>query len=113
MSGISVRIQHGFGELITGYEIRLRLQSNFQIHIDRTAPQKTSYIWRAKQQENALIQIEYDEYPFPFSLFLLSSDIQLNPFSAMKNFDSNRIPHRQRKISVISFHISIQNYVYH
>lgn len=54
---MSLTIQHGLAQLITGYQIRLRLTSNFQIHIDRME-ETTSYLWRAIDQENDLIKIE-------------------------------------------------------
>lgn len=56
--GIRVRVQHEFEQFKIGYEIRVRMKSNFRIHIDRIDSQVTSYIWRAKQRENTLIQIE-------------------------------------------------------
>jgi len=54
---IQLRVEHSLGSLMTGYEILLSINSNFRIHIEEN-PHSKSYIWRANQNENILLQFE-------------------------------------------------------
>lgn len=54
---LQFRVEHSLGNLMTGYEILLNINSNFRIHIEENSDSK-SYIWRANQNENILLQFE-------------------------------------------------------
>ncbi|CAF4248306.1 unnamed protein product, partial [Rotaria sp. Silwood2] len=56
-AGIVLKIQHGLGEIMTGYKISFNLESNFKINIHQHE-YLTSYIWRSIQKENILFKIE-------------------------------------------------------
>jgi hypothetical protein len=74
-AGIVLKIQHGLGDIITGYEINFILESNFKINTDENE-HSTSYIWRSIQKENILFKIEYeDKFVFKSKfLFIHSKD---------------------------------------
>ncbi|CAF3934677.1 unnamed protein product, partial [Rotaria sp. Silwood1] len=56
-AGIVLKIQHGLGEIMTGYKISFSFESNFKINIHQHE-HLTSYIWRSIQKENILFKIE-------------------------------------------------------
>ncbi|UJR26422.1 hypothetical protein I4U23_007754 [Adineta vaga] len=84
-AGFVLKIQHELDHIMTGYEIRFNLESNFKIHRYQDE-NSTSFIWRAIQKENILFKIEQSIIP-----------LKTAPLPSMKDF-CYIIPHFNSKI---------------
>lgn len=65
-----MNIQHGLGEITTGYKISFNIGSNFKINRHHHE-HLTSYTWRSIQKENILLKIEY-KHKSSYTNFLLN-----------------------------------------
>ncbi|CAF3840465.1 unnamed protein product, partial [Rotaria sordida] len=93
-AGIVLKIQHGLGEIMTGYKISFNLESNFKINIHQHA-HLTSYTWRSIQKENILFKIEQTIKPLVNPKHIVSKKTFLS--SSAKDF-CYIIPHFDSKI---------------
>ncbi|CAF3266519.1 unnamed protein product [Rotaria socialis] len=94
-SGIILTVQHGLGEIKTGYKMNFNLETSFKINIHHHE-QLTSYIWRSMQKENILFKIEQTIRPlvYPKQIVLKKSSPSSSPIKDFCYF----IPHFDSKI---------------